>query len=389
MGQESPSSLLSLSGLSLDDMENRVDANHLVMACTIVDNHNEIRSHALIDSGATGDAFIDKASAERPNFPLFELEEPRPLTLIYRQPVSSGAITHITKIGLSLNNHHEMIPAFVTKLGGYHLTLGIPWLKHYDVKIDFASNSLAFESEYCLKKCFNDVTIAYGIEEEFPHFLRAYAAQCALGHKVLDKDEVPQIHPNQYDKFLHLFLEKTEDKLPPHGRFDHEIPLHPGFVPPFGPIYGLSPPGLSVLYEWLDENLDKKFIRESSSTAASPILFVKVKEGSLRLCVDYRERNEGTIKNPYPLPLVKETFMQLSRAKIFTKLDIRGAYNLIRMRAGEEWKTAFHIRYRLFESLVMPFGLSNAPATFQAYINDALRLFLDRFFTAYLDDILI
>jgi len=117
--------------------------------------------------------------------------------------------------------------------------------------------------------------------------------------------------------------------------------LRPGFVPPFGPIYGLSPPELSGLYEWLDENLDKKFIRESSSPAASPILFVKKKEGSLRLCVDYRGLNEGTIKNRYPLPLVKETFMQLSRAKIFTKLDIRGAYNLIRMRAGEEWKTAF------------------------------------------------
>ena len=81
--------------------------------------------------------------------------------------------------------------------------------------------------------------------------------------------------------------------------------------------------------------------------------------------------------------------MQLSQAKIFTKLDIRGAYNLIRMRAGEQWKTAFRTRYVLFESLVMPFGLTHAPPTFQAYINDALRPFLDRFCTAYLDDILI
>jgi len=182
MGQEFPSSLLSLSGLSLDDMENEVEANHLVMACTIVDNHNEIRSHTLIDSGATGYAFIDKAFAERYNFPLFELKEPRPWTVIDGQPVSSGAITQIIKIGLSINNHHEMIPAFVTTLGGYHLTLGIPWLNHHNVKIDFASNSLTFEYEYCLKNCVNDITIAYGIEEELPHFLRAYAAQCALRH---------------------------------------------------------------------------------------------------------------------------------------------------------------------------------------------------------------
>jgi len=118
-------------------------------------------------------------------------------------------------------------------------------------------------------------------------------------------------------------------------------------------------------------------------------LFVKKKQGSLCLCVDYRELNEGTIKNRYPLPLVKETFMQLSRAKIFTKLHIRGAYHLIRMRVCEEWKTAFRTRYGLFESLVMPFELTNAPATFQAYINDPLQPFLDRFCTAYLDDILI
>ena len=303
--------------------------------------------------------------------------------------MSSGAITHITKIGLSINNHHEMIPAFATTLGGYHLTLGISWLKHHDVKIDFASNSFTFESQYCLKNCVNDVTIAYGIEEKLPHFLQAYAAQCALGHKVLDKEEVLLILPKHYHEFLPLFLEKTEDQLPPHGRFDHEIPPRPGFIPPFGPIYGLSPPELSAMYKWLDKNLDKKFIRESSSPAALLILFVKKKEGSLRLCVDYRGLNEGTIKNPYPLPLVKETFMQLSRAKIFTKLDICGAYNLIHMGVGEEWKTAFPTPDRLFESFVMPFALTNARATFQAYINVALRPFLDGFCTAYLDNILI
>jgi len=153
--------------------------------------------------------------------------------------------------------------------------------------------------------------MAYGIEEELPHFLRAYAAQCALGHKVRNKNEVLQILPKQSHEFLPLFLE-TEDQLPPHGRFDHQIPLRLGFVPPFGPIYGLTPPELSALYQWLDENLDKKFIRESSSPAASPILFVKKKEGSLRLCVDYRGLNKGMIKNRYPLLLVKETFMQLS-----------------------------------------------------------------------------
>ena len=105
--------------------------------------------------------------------------------------------------------------------------------------------------------------------------------------------------------------------------------------------------------------------------------------------MDYRALNEGTIKNRYPLPLVKETLMRLAQARIFTKLDVRGAYNLIRMKEGDEWKTAFRTRYGLFKSLVMPFGLTNAPATFQNFINDALSPYLDNFATAYLDNILI
>jgi hypothetical protein len=105
--------------------------------------------------------------------------------------------------------------------------------------------------------------------------------------------------------------------------------------------------------------------------------------------VDYRGHNEGTIKNRYPLPLVQETLMRLSQAKWFTKLDVRDAYNLLRMAEGEEWKTAFRTCYGLFESMVMPFGLTNAPADFQRFKNDVLSPFLDRFTTAYLDDILI
>ena len=107
------------------------------------------------------------------------------------------------------------------------------------------------------------------------------------------------------------------------------------------------------------------------------ILFVKKKDGSLRLCVDYRGLNEGTIKNRYPVPLIRETLMQLSKAKWFSALNIRGAYNPVRMAEGDEWKTGFRTRYGLFKSLVMPFGLTNAPADFQKFINNTLRPFLD------------
>jgi len=105
--------------------------------------------------------------------------------------------------------------------------------------------------------------------------------------------------------------------------------------------------------------------------------------------VDYRGINEGTVKNRYPLPLIWETLIRISKAQFFTKLDVSRAYNLIRMAEGEEWKTTFRTRYGLFESLVMPFGLTNAPADFQQFINETLAPFLDHFMSAYLDDILI
>lgn len=144
-----------------------------------------------------------------------------------------------------------------------------------------------------------------------------------------------------------------------------------------------------MLKDYIDENLSKGFIRQSSSPAGAPVLFVKKKDGSLRLCVDYRGLNSVTIKDRAPLPLIKETFDCIRGSTIFTCLDLRGAYNLLRIAAGEEWKTAFRTRYGLFEYCVMPFGLCNAPASFQTMINDTLRPFLDHFVVVYLDDICI
>ena len=103
--------------------------------------------------------------------------------------------------------------------------------------------------------------------------------------------------------------------------------------------------------------------------------------------MDYQALNAGTIKNRYPQPLFKETLMRLAQARISTKLDGRGANNLIRIKAGDKWKTAFRTRHGLFESLVMPFGLTNAPAMFQNFINDGRSSYLDNLATAYLDDI--
>jgi len=167
------------------------------------------------------------------------------------------------------------------------------------------------------------------------------------------------------------------------------IPIEEGKSPPFGPIYQLLEKELKVLKEYIDDNLAKGFIRPSTSSAGSPVLFVPKKDGSLRLCVDYRALNNITIKDRYALPLINELHDRFQGAKVFSKLDLRGAYNLIRIKAGEEWKTAFRTRYGLFEYRVMPFGLTNAPASCQRLMNETLHEYLDIFVTVYLNDILI
>ena len=165
--------------------------------------------------------------------------------------------------------------------------------------------------------------------------------------------------------------------------------LQEGTSPPFGPVYPLSQTELDVLKKYIDDNLRKGFIRHSQSPAGAPILFVKKPDGSLRLCVDYRGLNNITIKNKYPLPLIGELLDRVGKAKRFTKLDMRDGYHRLRMAKGEEWKTAMRCRYGLYEFCVMPFGLCNAPGSFQHFANDIFKDFLDDFLVVYLDDLLI
>jgi len=193
----------------------------------------------------------------------------------------------------------------------------------------------------------------------------------------------------EYEEYRNVFEKKNADTLPQHRPYDCGIELQEGAQPPFGPIYSLSQNELAALQDYLDENLVKNFIRHSKSHAGAPILFVKKKDGSLRMCVDYCGLNKVTIKNQYPLPLISGLLNQLGQAKIHTKIDLRGMYNLVRIKEGDEWKTTFRTRYGHFEYNVMPFGLTNAPAIFQHLMNDVFREFLDDFVVCYLDDILV
>jgi hypothetical protein len=213
-------------------------------------------------------------------------------------------------------------------------------------------------------------------------------ASCVVDMKAIEENILRYVPP-EYHEFADVFSKEEASKLPPHREYDHRIPLQDDASPPFGPLYRLSPAEEEVLRKYIRDNLTKKFIRHSQSPCGAPVLFVKKADGSLRLCVDYRGLNKLTTKNRYPLPLITELLDRLGKARYFTKFDMRDGYYLLRMAAGEEWKTAFRTRMGLFEYQVMPFGLCNAPGTFQHFVNDTFKEFLDDFLVAYLDDLLI
>ena len=185
----------------------------------------------------------------------------------------------------------------------------------------------------------------------------------------INKDLKVVTVPQQYLLFKEVFNSKNCDVLPPHREYDCEIKLKDNSNLFYGPLYPLNEAERDELKNYIKENLEKGFIRKSTSPAGAPILFVKKKDGSLRLCVDYRKLNDMTIRNSYPLPLIGDLLDRVKGAKIFTKLDLKSAYNLVRIKEGDEYKTAFRTRYGHFEYLVMPFGLKNAPATFQLVID--------------------
>ena len=177
--------------------------------------------------------------------------------------------------------------------------------------------------------------------------------------------------------------------MPKHQPWDYKILFEKNKEPTFGPIYKFLTKEFDVLRNYIDENFRKRFIRESKSPAGYPILFAPKKNGKLKFCVDYKKFNNITVKNRYFLPNINELQDRLGNAKIFTKLDLRGAYNLIRIKNGEKWKTVFRTRYGHYEYLVIPFGFTNAPATCQVLINNVLKIYLDKTMVIYLDDILI
>jgi hypothetical protein len=423
---DSSSDIVSVSGyhsvlvahtdhtISKGSLSGDLGSEEPIVLASIIEGH--IQTSCMIDCGATSQ-FIDFSFCRSQGLKLRKKRVPEELKVVDGSLAAAGPLCYEVTLQLLIDQHLETLVFQVTKLGSYPIILGKSWLRHHNPQIDWAKNLVTFCSGYCQAHCLpirkveptkatppRPVNHKIALVSASGFYTAArqkgsqfFVASVRTVNKLLDDPVDPEVElenlkkliPSEFHEFLPLFTKKEADKLPPHRYVDHAIELLPDTKPSFGPLYSMSESELKELRGWLEENLSKGFIRSSSSSCASPILFVQKPGGGLRLCVDYRALNKITKKNRYPLPLIEETLNRVQGAKYFTRLDLRSAFNLIRIKEGDEWKTAFRTRYGLFEFLVMPFGLTNAPATCQQYVNDTLREFLDIFCAVYLDDILI
>ena len=195
--------------------------------------------------------------------------------------------------------------------------------------------------------------------------------------------------PEILEEFNDVLSQKLPKGLPPRREVDHQVELEPGSAPQAKAPYRLNLNERMMLKEALEELVNQGFIRPSKSPYGAPALFVAKKDGTLRLCADYRALNKQTVKNRYPLPHMDDLFDCLSGAKKFSKVDLRSGYYQIRMAEGDEYKTAMRTRFGSYEYLVMPFGLCNATATFMKMMNTIFHDLLDQGVVVFIDDILI
>jgi len=302
------------------------------------------------------------------------------------------------------------------KVNHFPLILGMDWIQTHIHKIDIRARGVEFAEQIDLVEVHTHENWDNAVEEaryigmincervNYAHDMHHKTSQAdamdwatkrirtvSAGSQWTDASgEAVELRlPVQYRPFAEVFSREAQQSLPAHGPHDMEINLEPGKVPPAGSLYPLSKDELDLLKDYLEEMTRTGKIRPSSGAAGAPIFFAKQASGKLRIVVDYRGLNAVTVKDKYPLPLMTQLMEQFSESAWFTKLDLKNGFNLIRIAAGDEWKTAFRTRYGAFEYLVMPFGLTNAPSVFQRYMHGLLGEKLDRGIVVYIDDILI
>jgi hypothetical protein len=320
----------------------------------------------LFDSGATH-SFISPKCGTKIGLDIYPANGAYMITTPGGK-ISSNQINR--KVPIQLGSHLIKTDLLLLDLERMDVLLGMDWMTRHRVSLDISSRAVEIDSPD------QKTTILYLPQWECSNSY-AYAVE---GIKLKDIPiicEYPDIFP---DDLLGMPLDRDIEFI---------IELQPGTAPISKRPYRMPPNELAELKIQLQDLLDKGFIHSSASPWGCPALFVKKKDNSLRLCVDYRPLNAVTIKNKYPLPRIDILFNQLAGAKVFSKIDLHFGYHQIKIRPSDIPKIAFSTRYGLYEYLVMSFGLTNAPAYFMYLMNSIFMQELDKFIVIFIDDILI
>ncbi|KAK3538285.1 hypothetical protein QTP70_034770 [Hemibagrus guttatus] len=333
----------------------------LVPVSLQVSDHS-VSTSALIDSGVAVN-LIDGALVEKLGIPTFPCVPPLKIMAIDSQPIGEGYLKSQTellefRVGLF---HRERLAFYVTSSPVNPVILRFPWLRRHDPQISWRSGELVRWSHACAERCLQNLVS------------RLCRTTCVRETSPPTPGHLPQA----YTEFREVFCKERAARLPAHQPWDCAIDLLPNASPPRGRVYPVSLPESKTMEEYIETALAAGHIRPSTSSAAASFFFMGKKDGGLRPCIDYRGLNAITVPYPYPLPLVPAALEQLRGARIFTKLDLRSAYNLVRIRKGDEWKTAFHTTHGHYEYRVIAYiddilVYSNSPEEHVRHVREVL-----------------
>lgn len=381
-----------------------------------IDTQKQVAIDALLDSGAHV-CFIDTEFVKGNFLKTKKLPRAIPVYNVDGTRNSGGSIEEELEMMLTIDGHKEKVVFEVCNLGGQNIILGHSWLVKHNPEVDWRTGNVLFTR--CPRSCGKDLRkkkketkkkttplpkVVQDVDEE----------DVVMGEEIdewgpMDVDTrhiflatetgfiVPRPKPSasesvpvQFHHYLHIFEKKASERLPRRSKYNHQINLKEGFIPKKGKPFHISPKEERAMDDFLNENLAKGYIRPSHSEQAVPMFFIKKDDGGLRPCQDYRYLNAYTMKSAYPLPLIADVIDKLKGAKLFTQLDLRWGYNNVRIKEGDEWKAAFTTARGCFEPVVMFFGLTNSPATFQAMMNEVFKPLVDaNELIVYMDNIFI
>ena len=349
---------------------------------------------ALLDTGTTV-PLLSLAMVERHRIPLAEWETKRTIQDYVGQEVPGEGEFFASPLLLQHRHHYLRISFEVGALAGdYDIMILRWWLAKHKCDLLASNGRMKFTSGECQRKCTKERNdTAFSLEWN-PSILdnpkAGILGMVAAAPSNEDLKAAINKVPEAYSEFIPIMTSEMAEVVPEHSVYDHAIDLKEGSTPPWGPIYLLNETELEELRNWVKKMTDMGVVRQSTSACSSPMLFVPKGHGrGLRLCIDYRGISKITVPNRYPLPNMYELKERVRGAKWFNKINLKNGYHLIRIKERDEWKTVFRSRYGLFEYTVMPFGLVNARATFQALINNIFPDMLDLEMSAFMDDLIM